>query len=138
MANGLLLFMTDIDPAREDEFNRWYEEEHLGERMAIPDSCRRDAFRPSKALQNIWRSTILNRRTCCSRRLPAPASRPGPGGWKRCSSTAGATSTSGFRSGAAELFACAPHAGQSRMDECCRKLGDPSPAQVGYIRPGPP
>ena len=63
MANGLLLFMTDIDPAHEDEFNRWYEEEHLGERMAIPDSCRRDAFRPSKALQNIWRSTILNRRT---------------------------------------------------------------------------
>ena len=36
MANGLLLFMTDIDPAHEDEFNRWYEEEHLGERMAIP------------------------------------------------------------------------------------------------------
>ena len=35
MANGLLLFMTDIDPAHEDEFNRWYEEEHLGERMAI-------------------------------------------------------------------------------------------------------
>jgi hypothetical protein len=36
MANGLLLFMTDIDPAHEDEFNRWYEEEHLAERMAIP------------------------------------------------------------------------------------------------------
>jgi hypothetical protein len=26
MANGLLLFMTDIDPALEVEFNRWYEE----------------------------------------------------------------------------------------------------------------
>jgi hypothetical protein len=36
MANGLLLFMTDIDPAHEEEFNHWYEEEHLGERMAIP------------------------------------------------------------------------------------------------------
>jgi hypothetical protein len=36
MANGLLLFMTDIDPTLEVEFNRWYEEEHLGERMAIP------------------------------------------------------------------------------------------------------
>jgi hypothetical protein len=35
MANGLLLFMTDIDPALEGEFNRWYEEEHLAERMAI-------------------------------------------------------------------------------------------------------
>ncbi len=33
---GLLLFMTDIDPKLEDEFNRWYEDEHLGERMAIP------------------------------------------------------------------------------------------------------
>ena len=36
MTNGLLLFMTDIDPALEGEFNRWYEEEHLGERIAIP------------------------------------------------------------------------------------------------------
>jgi hypothetical protein len=36
MANGLLLFMTDIDPALEGEFNRWYEEEHPDERMAIP------------------------------------------------------------------------------------------------------
>jgi hypothetical protein len=36
MANGLLLFMTDIDPAHELEFNRWYEEEHLAERIAIP------------------------------------------------------------------------------------------------------
>jgi hypothetical protein len=36
MANGLLLFMADIDPALEVEFNRWYEEEHLSERMAIP------------------------------------------------------------------------------------------------------
>ena len=36
MANGLLLFMTDIDAAHEDEFKRWYEEEHLAQRMAIP------------------------------------------------------------------------------------------------------
>ena len=34
--NGLLLFMTDIDAAHEAEFHRWYEEEHLAERMAIP------------------------------------------------------------------------------------------------------
>lgn len=33
---GLLLVMTDIDPANEADFNRWYEEEHVGERMAIP------------------------------------------------------------------------------------------------------
>ena len=36
MPNGLLLMMTDIDPANEEDFNRWYEEEHLAERMAIP------------------------------------------------------------------------------------------------------
>ena len=33
---GLLLMMTDIDPANEADFNRWYEEEHLDERMRIP------------------------------------------------------------------------------------------------------
>jgi hypothetical protein len=36
MPNGLLLMMTDIDPADEADFNRWYEDEHLAERMAIP------------------------------------------------------------------------------------------------------
>ncbi len=33
---GLLLMMTDIDPANEADFNRWYEEEHMDERMGIP------------------------------------------------------------------------------------------------------
>jgi len=36
MPKGLLLMMTDIDAANEEDFNRWYEEEHLDERMAIP------------------------------------------------------------------------------------------------------
>ena len=36
MPKGLLLMMTDIDPANEEDFNRWYEEEHLAERMNIP------------------------------------------------------------------------------------------------------
>ena len=36
MPKGLLLMMTDIDPAHEEDFNLWYEEEHLDERMAIP------------------------------------------------------------------------------------------------------
>jgi hypothetical protein len=35
-AQGLLLVMADIDPEHEEEFNRWYEEEHLDERIAIP------------------------------------------------------------------------------------------------------
>ncbi len=44
-ARGLLLFMTDIDSAHEDEFNRWYEEEHLAERMAIPGFVTARRFR---------------------------------------------------------------------------------------------
>jgi hypothetical protein len=35
-AQGLLLVMADIAPEHEEEFNRWYEEEHLDERIAIP------------------------------------------------------------------------------------------------------
>jgi hypothetical protein len=42
---GLLLFMTDIDPAREDVFHRWYEEEHIPERMAIPGFITARRFR---------------------------------------------------------------------------------------------
>lgn len=33
---GLLLAMMDVEPAFEDEFNRWYNEEHFPERMACP------------------------------------------------------------------------------------------------------
>lgn len=33
---GLLLVMMDIDPEHEEDFNRWYDEEHVPERKAIP------------------------------------------------------------------------------------------------------
>src|SRR5262245_16470505 len=33
---GLLLTMTEPPPAMEDEFNAWYDDEHLPERLAIP------------------------------------------------------------------------------------------------------
>jgi hypothetical protein len=33
---GLLLVMIEVDPAHEEEFNRWYNEEHLPERKACP------------------------------------------------------------------------------------------------------
>jgi hypothetical protein len=103
MANGLLLFMTDIDPSHESEFNRWYEEEHLAERMAIPGFVAARRFQALEAIRNIWRSTISNPPTFCNRRpiaTPrAPASRPGPSAWKRCSSTVGAMSMSAFPSG---------------------------------------
>ena len=33
---GLLLTLTEPPPAMEEEFNAWYDEEHLAERLAIP------------------------------------------------------------------------------------------------------
>lgn len=33
---GLLMVWTDVPADKEDEFNRWYNEEHLPERLAIP------------------------------------------------------------------------------------------------------
>ncbi len=33
---ALLVVMIDIDPAYEDDFNRWYAEEHLPDREGLP------------------------------------------------------------------------------------------------------
>lgn len=56
-ARGLLCIWTDIDPAHELDFNRWYDREHMQERVAIPgfQSARRfraigDCPRPYLAL----------------------------------------------------------------------------------------
>jgi hypothetical protein len=35
-ATGLLLVMMDVEPAHEEEFNRWFDEEHFPERMGCP------------------------------------------------------------------------------------------------------
>lgn len=36
MNRGLLLTLTEPPPAMEEEFNAWYDEEHLPERLSIP------------------------------------------------------------------------------------------------------
>ncbi|HYD57260.1 MAG TPA: hypothetical protein VEB41_10180 [Burkholderiales bacterium] len=36
MNRGLLLTMTEPPPQMEEEFNAWYDEEHLAERLSIP------------------------------------------------------------------------------------------------------
>ncbi|MFI4999653.1 MAG: hypothetical protein ACHQK9_07215 [Reyranellales bacterium] len=41
---GLLLVAIDIDPAHEAELHRWYDEEHIAERMAIPGFLRARRF----------------------------------------------------------------------------------------------
>lgn len=33
---GILFVWTDVDPAYEDDFNRWYDREHVGERRDVP------------------------------------------------------------------------------------------------------
>jgi hypothetical protein len=33
---GLLLVMIEVDPAHEADFNRWYNEEHVPERLSVP------------------------------------------------------------------------------------------------------
>jgi hypothetical protein len=33
---GLLMAWTDVDPSHEDEFNRWYDEEHIGRLLDVP------------------------------------------------------------------------------------------------------
>ena len=36
MSHGLLLTLTEPPPSMEEEFNAWYDEEHLPERLSIP------------------------------------------------------------------------------------------------------
>lgn len=36
MNRGLLLTLTEPPPAMDEEFNAWYDEEHLAERLSIP------------------------------------------------------------------------------------------------------
>lgn len=63
---GLLLVMMDIDPSREDEFNRWYEEEHVPERLAIPGFHRARRYRAVHgapkylALYDVESADVLN------------------------------------------------------------------------------
>lgn len=44
---ALLLVMIDIDPDHEDDFNRWYDEEHYPERLGLPGFLSARRFRSS-------------------------------------------------------------------------------------------
>ena len=35
-ANGMLLVWTGVEPAAEEDFNAWYDREHMAERLAVP------------------------------------------------------------------------------------------------------
>ena len=34
--NGIFLVFTDVDPKHEEEFNAWYNTEHLGDLLKLP------------------------------------------------------------------------------------------------------
>ena len=44
----ILVVMMDVDPAHEDEFNRWYNDEHLPERLEIPGYVSARRFKLTK------------------------------------------------------------------------------------------
>jgi hypothetical protein len=54
---AILVVQVDIDPGREDEFNRWYDDEHVPEKRATPDSVRPAASGTSPSRTATWPST---------------------------------------------------------------------------------
>jgi hypothetical protein len=80
MKRGLLLTLTEPPAAMEEEFNAWYDEEHLPERLAIPGfrSARRWVFErtylatyeldSAKVLQSPAYLACFNNQTPWSRR----------------------------------------------------------------------
>ena len=50
---GMLLTSMDIDPEHEADFNRWYDREHLIERVAIDGFLEQGATSPITAARNI-------------------------------------------------------------------------------------
>lgn len=44
-AGGLLLVTMDVEPSVEDELHRWYEEEHIPERLSVPGFLRARRWR---------------------------------------------------------------------------------------------
>jgi hypothetical protein len=46
---GQLLIWTDVDPAHDPDFNRWYDREHMQERIAIAGFMRARRFRAAAA-----------------------------------------------------------------------------------------
>ena len=53
--------MADIEPTSEQDFNGWYEQEHLIERMALPGVLRARRFTALEGSPNTRRCMIWNR-----------------------------------------------------------------------------
>ncbi|PKU22712.1 DUF4286 family protein [Telmatospirillum siberiense] len=92
---GYLFVWTNVDPAHEDDFNKWYDREHVEERIALPgfvsgiryiaeddsrrylglyrtsslDAFRSEAYRQAFGHQTAWSVTNLGRMRDCMRRV---------------------------------------------------------------------
>ena len=60
---GMLLVCTNVEPAHEDDFNRWYDREHVHERVAIPgfvSGARYQLTGGSRRYLGLYRTTSLD------------------------------------------------------------------------------
>jgi hypothetical protein len=76
----MLLTSMDIDPADEAEFNRWYDREHLEERVAIDGFLEARRYVAHAASRNISACTQRKPSKCWTARPIALHSRTRPGG----------------------------------------------------------
>jgi len=59
---GMLLVSTNVDPVHDDDFNRWYDREHVKERLAIPgfvSGARYQTVRGSRRYLGLYCTTSL-------------------------------------------------------------------------------
>ena len=59
---GVMIVMTDIPPEEEERFNRWYDTEHVPERVAVPWSPSRPPVRPLRGCPQPAAGTVAVRR----------------------------------------------------------------------------
>jgi hypothetical protein len=80
-APGLLFVWTNADPAHEDDFNRWYDREHLEERVRM--QVMSVAYRRAFQHQTPWSLTDFGRTGDSMRRVctVATAAGSGRGAW---------------------------------------------------------
>ena len=74
---GLLMVWTDVPADKEEDFNRWYNEEHLAERLSVPGFLSAARYEAVKSGPSILPATSSKARPCwraqrtsASRRIP--------------------------------------------------------------------
>ena len=70
---GLLMAWTDVDPAHEAEFNRWYDEEHIHRLLAVPGFLSAARYRALRGGAMMSRAPVI---TSTGHVVAAAAARP--------------------------------------------------------------